>query len=48
MGHQRVEIETRTHTRETSGQVRVTPVGQNLHPYPHPLGRIPVGGDNGL
>jgi hypothetical protein len=25
VGHLRIEIETRTHTRETSGQVRVNP-----------------------
>jgi hypothetical protein len=29
MGHPRVEIETRTHTRETSGQVRPC----ELHPW---------------
>jgi hypothetical protein len=43
MGHPMVEIETHTHTRETSNRLRVAIVGQNLYPCLHPSGRVPTG-----
>jgi hypothetical protein len=40
-GHLWVEIETRTHTRETFGQVQVAPASQN-HPYLYLWGRVSI------
>jgi hypothetical protein len=43
-GHpRRVEIETCTHTRETSGRARFASAGQNLHTNIHPSCLVPVG-----